>query len=90
MPAQASNSSSVNPLAAPSSTVDDSIVCKVSSKRKITYMNTNYFKKVENLDRNESLKSIVSSKEVTCVIMLDPLLTVYTGLSSESTTRALK
>ena len=53
-------------------------------------MNEKYFKKVDHVDKNKSLMNLSDQEEVTCVIVLDPLLTVHSGLSSESTSRALK
>jgi len=69
---------------------EDSIVCQIASKKNVTYMNEKYYKKVAHVDRNPSLMSLATQKEVTCVIVLDPLLTVHSGLSAESTSRALK
>lgn len=55
------------------------------------YMNQSYFQKLEDVDRNQSLKALVDQKEVTCVVLLDEQLTVHSGQSSDAATaRALK
>ena len=70
-----------------SSNIEESVVSQISAQRgeTITYMNERCLKNVDHLDKNKSLMNLTNQVDVTCIIVLDPMLTVNTPKGATGT-----